>query len=86
MTPMLMPNKLSIRKCFAKPIPRRKEANPETFAIQGLPGFDFCRKRENVLGQCDLFCKGQSNLSSRPSGRTPLFHGDTIENIPKSLR
>ena len=39
----------------------------------------------HVVGQCDLSCLGQSSLSTRPLGRTPLLHGDTVQNVSKIL-
>ena len=49
-----------------------------------LQGFQACChlpknaliKYHHVVGQCDLFCKGQSSLSTQPSGRMSLLHGD----------
>lgn len=38
-----------------------------------------------VVGQCDLAYKGQSNLFCRAKARTPLPHGDVVQNVPKSL-
>ena len=43
-------------------------------------------KYHHVVGQCDLFCKGQNVLSTRPFGRLSLLHGNIARNVSKILR